>query len=193
MDTDIFEKALLFAADAHRGMIRKAEKLPFIMHPMEVAVIAATMSRDPELLAAALLHDTVEDTPVTMEEILGSFGERVAGLVASETENKRNESPAGQTWMVRKTESLQVLSEADDPGVRILWLSDKLSNARSFARLKKQYGDAFWDGFNQKDPLMQEWYYREVGRLTESLHDTEAWQEYMGLLDIIFDHEEETK
>ncbi len=191
MENDLFEKALMFAVAAHRGMYRKAQKIPYILHPMEVASIAASMTTDQEVMAAALLHDTVEDTSVTAEEILENFGERVAALVRSETENKHREIPAEDSWMVRKMESLQDLREAEDPGVKILWLSDKLSNMRSFSRLKKRLGEEFWQDFHQNDPLMQQWYYREIGKLTEDLKDTAAWEEYSYLLDVVFGKEEE--
>ncbi len=87
MDT-IFEKAVLFALKAHEGQKRKDGGV-YILHPLETAVIVGTMTNDLEVLAAAVLHDTVEDTPVTMDDIVNNFGKRVAGLVAHETEDKR--------------------------------------------------------------------------------------------------------
>lgn len=72
MEMDLFEKALVFAMEKHHGAKRKASDIPFILHPMEVAVIASTMSEDEVLLAAALLHDTVEDTDATLSSIASS-------------------------------------------------------------------------------------------------------------------------
>ena len=129
-----FEKAAAFALKAHEGQMRKAAPIPFILHPMEVAQIASTLTHDQDVLAAAVLHDVVEDTPVTLEEIHENFGEHIAWLVAMETENKRRGQPAAETWRIRKEESLEELEKCGDSDVQILWLSDKLSNLRSFCR-----------------------------------------------------------
>lgn len=138
------------------------------------------------MLAAAVLHDTVEDTPTTIEDIRSRFGERVASLVASETEDKRADMPPWESWLIRKTESLAVLRDAEDVGTKIMWLSDKISNMRSFLRLQREEGDALWRRFNQKDPVQQAWYYRAVAEKTKELSETEAWQEYAKLTEEVF-------
>ena len=81
--SNIFEKAVAFAMKAHEGQKRKDGSV-YILHPLEDAAIVGTMTTDLEMLAAAVLHDTVEDTPVTAQDILDNFGERVAELVAHE-------------------------------------------------------------------------------------------------------------
>lgn len=181
-----FDDALTFAVKAHAGMTRKRDKIPFILHPMEVATIAATMTNDEDVLSAALLHDVVEDTPMTLDEVEKAFGSRVAALVASETENKRPELPSSETWKVRKEESLEVLRTTTDRGVQILWLADKLANMRSFARIHEHEGDAMWHGFNQKDPREQKWYFESVLRTLECLSETPAWREYDKLMELVF-------
>ena len=67
MDTTLFDAAAQFAIEAHRGGERRGKGFPYIIHPMEAASIVATVTNDPEMLAAAILHDTVEDTDVTIE------------------------------------------------------------------------------------------------------------------------------
>ena len=181
-----FEKAAQFAIKAHEGQMRKANPIPFILHPMEVAHIASTMTHDQDVLAAAVLHDVVEDTPVTPDEILENFGERIAWLVAMETENKRHDLPAAETWRIRKEESLKELKNSGDTDVQILWLSDKLSNLRSFCRSRMKEGDAMWNQFNNKNKAEQEWYYRSILDLCSSLEETFAYQEYKMLLKAIF-------
>ena len=183
---NIFDEAIIFAAKAHSGMYRKKSKTPYILHPMEAAVIAGTMTGDIEIITAALLHDTVEDTAVTLEEIKEIFGSRVAELVKSETEDKRADLPPDATWQVRKEESLEVLKNTDDLGVKILWLSDKLSNMRSFYREHKKCGDALWQDFNQKDPDKQFWYFDTIANLLSDLKEFEAWQEYRWLVNKVF-------
>ncbi|MCQ2120034.1 MAG: HD domain-containing protein, partial [Bacteroidales bacterium] len=66
LDTSLLDKAILFATRAHSGTERRGKGFPYIVHPMEAVEIAATMTSDQELLAAAILHDTVEDTDVTI-------------------------------------------------------------------------------------------------------------------------------
>lgn len=176
-EQSLFEKAIGFAAEAHHGQIRKGESVPYLIHPLEVATICATITSDPEVLAAAVLHDTVEDTGAAPEEIERLFGSRVAALVASETEDKRCDLPPAETWRIRKEESLEVLKNATDPGVKILWLGDKLANVRSFRRRQKVCGCGLWEIFNQKDPRQQAWYYRSIVALLSDLADSGAWQE----------------
>ena len=90
---DLVSEAVIFAAKAHDGMRRKQSNTPYIMHPLEAAVIVSTMTDDQHTISAAALHDVVEDTTVTLDQIDEKFGSRVALLVASETENKRADLP----------------------------------------------------------------------------------------------------
>ena len=188
---DVFERAVCFAAEAHSGTVRKQEKTPYLLHLLEVATIIGTMSADRELLAAGVLHDTVEDAGVEPEELERLFGARVAALVATETENKRRGTPSEDTWEQRKRESLEELSRTDDPAVKMLWLGDKLSNMRSIYRSWERKGNAVWQGFHQKDPARQAWYYRTVAELLRSLSDYPAWQEYDALVRTVFADVEE--
>ena len=72
-------QAVIFAAQAHDGAARKGGEIPYIVHPMEVVAIASTMTDDPQVLAAAALHDVMEDCGVTFETLSERFGVRVAG------------------------------------------------------------------------------------------------------------------
>ena len=187
---ELFEQALAFALQAHKGQKRKSSGVPYILHPCEAAAIAASLTDDREVLTAVMLHDTLEDTDATIEEIRDQFGERVAALVQGETENPHPELSREESWMLRKEESLARLREAD-ADVRIMWLSDKLSNLRSLYRLHLQEGDAMWEHFHQKDKAEQERYYRAVINCLSSLSDTVAYTEYIWLLTAVFggDHE----
>lgn len=187
---DVISKAVMFAIAAHSGQFRKDGKTPAMVHAMEAAVIASTLTSDPEIMAAAFLHDTVEDTDVVPEQIEKMFGSRIAKLVASETENKRREMSSKDSWQIRKEESINELHEATDINIRILWLSDKLSNMRSFYRSYRKQGSAFWNSFNQSDPVKQEWYYREIEKELEPLKDTAAYEEYVALLNKVFERNE---
>ena len=183
---ELVSEAIVFAAKAHDGMRRKKSGAPYILHPMEAAVIVGTMTDDQNLIAAAALHDVVEDAYITIEEIEERFGKRVRELVASETEDKRAELPPSETWRVRKEESLAILKNTDDIGVLMVWLGDKLANMRSLYRDFKEEGNAMWQRFNQKNPDEQAWYYKSIIDLTKPLSDTSAWLEYKTLTELVF-------
>ena len=183
---ELVSEAIAFAVKAHDGMRRKKSDAPYILHPMEAAVIVGTMTDDQNLLAAAALHDVVEDAGITIQEIEERFGRRVRELVESETEDKRADLPPASTWRIRKEESLSVLKKTDDIAVLMVWLGDKLANMRSIYRDWKIEGDAMWQRFNQKDVNQQAWYYRSIVKLTERLSNTSAWLEYKTLTELVF-------
>ncbi len=184
--TELATRAIIFAAEAHDGMRRKQSSAPYILHPMEAAVIVGTMTDDQNVIAAAALHDVVEDAGVSMREVEERFGKRVAELVASETEDKMRPLPAESTWKARKSESLRILAETKDLDVKILYLGDKLANMRSIYRVWKEKGDSVWLAFNQKDPAEQAWYYRSIAESIRELDGTHAWQELNVLIEMIF-------
>ena len=183
---ELVSEAIAFAVRAHDGKRRKKSESPYILHPMEAAVIVGTMSEDQNLIAAAALHDVVEDAGITIEEIEEKFGRRVRELVESETEDKRADLPPESTWRIRKEESLAVLKNTEDIGVLMVWLGDKLANMRAIYRDFKVEGNAMWQRFNQKNVAEQAWYYRSIVELTERLSDTSAWLEYKTLTEMVF-------
>jgi myo-inositol-1(or 4)-monophosphatase len=189
---ELVSEAVAFAVKAHDGMRRKKSATPYILHPMEAAVIVGTMTVDQDIIAAAVLHDVVEDAGVTIEEIGDKFGARVMELVASETENKREELPPEETWRIRKEESIEKLRTTNDIEVLMLWIGDKLSNIRAIYRDYIVEGDALWNKFHQSDVSVQAWYYRSIMKYTERLSDTIAWIEYKTLVEKIFGTEETT-
>ena len=179
-------RAVIFATEAHDGAVRKGTALPYIVHPMEAAAIAAGMTSDPEVIAAAVLHDTVEDTDVTREQIEAKFGSRVAKLVAAESENKREDQKAEDTWKIRKQETIDHLRRTTDRDVKILALVDKLSNLRAIYRDYMAIGDKLWERFNQKDPKEIGWYYRSFEETCAELVENAAYTEYVELLGKVF-------
>lgn len=182
--SDVLDKAITFALNAHRGQTRKDGGV-YILHPLEDMTIVGTMTNDPEVLAAAVLHDTVEDTPVTAQEILDNFGERIAELVAHETEDKRPEIPPSESWKIRKEESLAVLKNSDTE-TKMLWLGDKLSNMRSLSRDYDKIGAAVFERFNEKDPKEQRWYHSTILEYISELSDYPAFKEYEKLINHVF-------
>ena len=183
---DMVSEAIVFATKAHDGMRRRKSDVPYVLHPMEVGAIVGSMTDDQEIISAAILHDVVEDAGVTIEEIGERFGERVKELVASETENKREELPPEETWQIRKQESLERLKNTDDMAILMLWMGDKLSHIRSIYRDFLIQGDAVWEKFHQSDVKVQAWYYRSILKYTERLSDTLAWMEYKTIVEKLF-------
>ena len=177
MSDKIFD-ALRFATVAHTGQFRKSTQLPYIVHPIEAAAIVSTMTYDPDMIAAAVLHDVVEDTDATVEEIRFFFNDRIARLVEAESEDKRKDLPPQDTWMIRKMETLNFLKNEADRDAKILALADKLSNIRAIHRDQKTVGDQLWERFNEKRKEKHGWMYRQVADALSELSDSFAWQEY---------------
>lgn len=184
--TDVLDRAIKFATEAHSGTFRKGTGIPYILHPLEVAAIVGSMTTDQEIIAAAVLHDTIEDTDITIDIIQEAFGSRVAALVDAESEDKREDAPAEDTWEIRKQETLDHLARETNVAVKMIALGDKLANIRAIHRDYYQIGDALWERFNQKDKNMQGWYYRSIYEVLEELNDYPAYKEYKRLVDEVF-------
>ena len=161
--------------------------MPYILHPLEVSQIISTMNDDIEVIAAGVLHDVVEDTNGTLAEIKKRFGDRVAMLVDSETENDIPGEDREATWRRRKEQSLEKLKQSTDIGVKMLWLADKLSNLRSLARTYGEVGEKMWDYLHQKDPEIQLWYYKTIAENIEmELNKTGSYKEYIDRINYIW-------
>lgn len=182
---ELLSRSVVFALKAHEGQTRKGSSIPYILHPLEAAAIVATMTSDEEIISAAVLHDVVEDTETSIEEIRSLFGERIAGYVAAESENKYKELSAEDTWKVRKQETLDRLATAPYE-IKILALADKLSNIRAVYRDYNTVGEKLWSRFNQKDKKEHCWYYRSVAECLSDLENTFAYREYCELVEKTF-------
>ena len=184
---NILEEAIIYATVMHQGKVRKFTNNPYILHPLEVAQILSTMTDDVEIITAGILHDIVEDTDGTLAEIKERFGERVARLVASESEEQYPEMDRSASWKQRKENSLRVLRNSDDIGVKMLWLSDKLANIRSLAAKYSETGEMLWQDLNQDSSDMQRWYYRSIAESLElSLNRTGAFKEFIKHINFIW-------
>ncbi len=182
LDTRIFDRAAEFAIKAHGGTERRGKGFPYIIHPMEAAAIAATITNDQEILAAAVLHDVVEDTEVTADELRKLFGDRVTDLVLHETGPREK----GLPWRTKKQVQIDQIRMADRDS-KIVAMGDKLSNMRAIASDYRRVGNNLWSRFHApggKEDI--EWYYRGLAEALMELAGTFAYQEFITLLDQTF-------
>lgn len=178
---DRLNRAIRFATERHAGQKRKGTDIPYILHPLEVMQILYSVRADTELLIAGVLHDTVEDTDTTSDEIRELFGDDVADLVAANSEDK------SKTWDERKQHTLDTLPSAD-LRVKQLILADKLSNLRSIAYDYRQLGAKLWERF-RAPAAKQAWYYGGIDNALSSLqysHCKDLYWEYVGLFKDVF-------
>ncbi|HEX2243628.1 MAG TPA: HD domain-containing protein, partial [Gammaproteobacteria bacterium] len=130
------ERAYAFSAKAHAGQ-RRLSGEPYIEHPLAVATILAEMRMDPQTLIAALLHDVLEDTPVTKEQVSAGFSEEVAGLVdglSKLTQIKFENYAEAQAENFRK----MLMAMCNDIRVILVKLADRLHNMRTLEALKPE-------------------------------------------------------
>ena len=185
MTVEKLNEAISFAAKKHTAKKRKGTNLPYIVHPMEAAAIAASMTEDLEIIAAAVLHDTIEDSDATKEDLEKLFGKRVADLVASDSEDKMEDVPAEQSWQTRKQATLDGMKDSNREE-QIIILSDKLSNMRSIYRDYQAIGDKIWERFHVKEKEKHAWYYGGIRDALDKVRDTAAFEEYELLLEKVF-------
>ena len=187
IDSSLLDRAILFAVKAHADTERKGKGFPYIVHPLEAMAIVATITSDQELLAAAVLHDTIEDTDTTMEQLCAEFGPRVAKLVETETDQHFSADKA-LTWHQRKQESLNRLASASRDAM-IVALGDKLSNMRGIAQDYAVLGDELWQRFNVKAKADHAWRFRQLAEVLKPLGETFAYQEFRKLVLQVFGEE----
>ena len=134
-ETDIIDRAYIYSARVHEGQVRLSGE-PYLSHPLEVADILADMRLDVESIAAALLHDVIEDTPATREDIEDMFGPGVAHIVSGVTKLSALQT---STKRVQQAESLRkmILAMADDIRVVLIKLADRIHNMRTLKYHRK--------------------------------------------------------
>lgn len=185
LDTKLLDDAIRFAVEAHSGVERRGKGYPYIVHPMEAVAIVATVTSDQELLAAAALHDVVEDTKYTEEDIRKKFGDRIASLVASETDlvvAGKNES---ESWVERKQFAIDRLKK-ESYDAKLVSIGDKLSNARAMLNDYKTMGEKLWDKFHVNDPKLHMWHYNGLRDAMSELKGTIPYQEFCDIIDKLF-------
>ena len=187
MDTAFVDKAIKFAVDAHANTERRGKGFPYVIHVLEAMEIVASITNDPELLAAAALHDTVEDTDVTVDQIRAEFGDRVASIVDSESDRFETGVSETDSWRSRKQAAIDRLRRASRDA-KIVALGDKLSNMRAIARDFAVQGDKLWDIFHAPGGRDDhEWHYRGLAASLCDLAGTAAYDEFCQQISFVFD------
>ena len=174
----MIDDAMEFATKAHEGQFRKGTRRPYIVHPIEVADIVSTMTKDEEVICAAVLHDTLEDCrDITFDILKLRFGTRVAEMVAQESEDK------SLSWEERKGATIKRLRTAPIE-VQMIGLADKLSNMRDIDRDYPVLGDELWGRFRMQSKSALAWYYKGIrDALEENFKGVDAYEEYCRLID----------
>jgi (p)ppGpp synthase/HD superfamily hydrolase len=146
-------RAIEVAAKAHRNQVRKGTDIPYIAHPYAVGLMLARSGCSDDVVAAGILHDTIEDTELTEEDLRRDFGEEVASIVAGCSEPDRSHS-----WEERKEHTLAYMPTAPWE-VRAVSCADKLHNLLSIEHGYQTLSEEVWTRF-KKGRSQQEWYYR---------------------------------
>ncbi|NQT45887.1 MAG: HD domain-containing protein [Candidatus Omnitrophica bacterium] len=148
-------EAVEFATKAHMKQVRKGTDLPYILHPIGVGKILIQNKCPEECIIAGILHDVLEDTSVTFEELSGKFGERVADIVKGASEPDKSDS-----WENRKKHTIEFLKTASDE-IRMVSCADKLDNIRSILNDYNKEGEKLWGRF-RRGKEEQLWYYSSL-------------------------------
>lgn len=160
-------KAAQFAKQKHAGQIRRGSGAAYFSHVEEVAIMVAAILDDAEAVAAAYLHDTVEDCGVTLDEIAEKFGYRVAQIVEGLTDVYTKEAYPAMSRAERKQKERERLGMTD-PVTQTIKLCDLISNTRSIVRDDKKFAPTYLD---EKEALLEHLtkgveHYRKLAKLT---------------------------
>ena len=152
---DMIEKAIVFATKAHKNQTRKGTDIPYITHPFATGMYLQKAKCSEAVIAAGILHDTLEDTETTFTDLVELFGVRVANLVLAASEKDKS-----LPWEVRKQHTIEILKDASLEEIQVI-VADKLHNLKSIRNDINQNGDIIWQRFN-RGKRDQHWYYASI-------------------------------
>jgi (p)ppGpp synthase/HD superfamily hydrolase len=141
-ERSLVEKASLIAFVAHAGQVRKDGGSPYVIHPYMATLILSSYGFEERVLAAALVHDVLEDTQVTAEQLEGLLGADVVAIVRVLTEDK------ALPWETRKEQYVEAIRHAS-PEVKAVSLADKIHNLESLFAAHAVQGAEIWKVFNR--------------------------------------------
>jgi len=173
-----FHDAIIFAALKHKNQVRKKTDIPYIAHIMEVMQILFENNCSEEIIIAGILHDTLEDTDTTPEEIRKLFGSEILAIVQSETEDK------SLSWHERKAKTIDHLFSASIE-TKLVCCADKLSNIRSIYADLKTTGEEVWKRFNASKEDIQ-WYYEGIIKALSDISKADMYYDLKELVNDVF-------
>lgn len=179
--SDKIDKAIKFATNAHKNQRRKTTGEPYIVHPVSVMNIVCRYTDDEDIVCAAVLHDTIEDTPTSAEDIENCFGEKIKNIVVQESEPDKNWS-----WEQRKQHTINRIECCNDKGCLLIACADKLDNLNCCLHAKKEIGDDVWKHFKRgyKD---QKWYHTSLLKaFKKQMPDCKIVDEYESVVNELF-------
>ena len=158
--THKIEQAIRKASLLHRGQLRKGDgSTPFIEHPFAVALILNEYTDDEDIIITGILHDTVEETDYTFDDIENDFGKTIRDMVASMTEvKKRDEEDV--LWLERKERYLSLMNKMNESEL-IVSAADKFHNLSSLLYDYEKMGEELWSKFNSPADKRL-WFYKEA-------------------------------
>ncbi|MGB4609175.1 MAG: HD domain-containing protein [Saccharofermentanales bacterium] len=176
-NNNLLNEAIVFAVKCHENQLRKGTLRPYILHPLATMQILAKMNADTNLLIAGLLHDVIEDSQVTIDEIITRFGHDVARLVKNNSEDK------SKSWYQRKLKTINDLHGLNRRG-KMLVLADKVANLRDMYQDYTKGNDGFWERFNAPKEMIA-WYYGSIDNaLSDFQNDEDVEAVYWELVEL---------
>jgi (p)ppGpp synthase/HD superfamily hydrolase len=179
MRTPQIHNAIIFASNKHKNQLRKGTNIPYISHPMEVMQILTENKCNENVIIAGILHDTLEDTDTTADEIRANFGKEVLAIVIGETEDK------SKTWKERKQGTVDRVKSGTKE-TQLVACADKLSNILSIYVDKLEIGDKIFDRFGAPKENV-EWYYKAMIAAMDKIDDYKMKSEFSELVSAVFD------
>lgn len=180
-DLELIDYAIYFATKAHTGQKRKSEpEVDMIFHPFTVGMILQRAGANTNCVIAGILHDVVEDTKYTLEDIKNEFGPEIANIVDEVSEDK------SLKWKERKIEAINKIKTASIEG-KFVECVDKISNLETLYALYKEEGEKVWESFN-KPKEEQKWYYTSMydAVLMNTTEENKLFERYKKILDKLF-------
>ncbi|KKP32397.1 MAG: hypothetical protein A2312_04710 [Candidatus Staskawiczbacteria bacterium RIFOXYB2_FULL_32_9] len=174
MDDNIIGKAVKIAVFAHKDQVRKADGLPFIIHPFMVALKLAKYNFSDKIVAAALVHDVLEDTNFSEKILKNELGKEVLEIVKAVTNDN------SLIWEDEKKKYIETVRNGPD-GSKAVSLADKIHNIESLLQAYKKQGPEIWKKFNRgKEKKI--WFEEEVLKMLKETWDHPMIKEYEVLI-----------
>lgn len=175
------EEAIYFAAKAHYGQDRKTENVSMLFHPFMVGVMLMEVGMSEDVVIAGILHDVIEDTKYSKEDIEEKFGKQIAELV-----NSVSESDKSLSWEERKKETIEFTKNASIE-IKMIECADKVSNLESLKRILNEKGEDVWDAF-KRGREKQKWYHTNMYKsvIANTEQEEELFERYRRLIEDIF-------